>query len=556
MYIEATQICVAFFVDISMRKLPLVIQCHTHMPYVLNQGVWPHGETWLAEVVFESYLPLLSMLRRLSYGGIRPALTFDISSILLEQFAHPTFIPMCIDYAKQQINQADLDHHKFVMNVNADCNLPMSVYWKEWYEQQLHFLHNECGGSLIHGFKQSLEDGLIQIIPCALTHAYIPLISSYASISMQIASAISIHTSIFNQSPQSMWIPECGYAPYIQDCEHTFHIEELLRANGISTIILDQQLAMKSMIDTQLPKLPEHLRPLRPVTIGTQDCSTDVGVLIRHHEACQHVWSETHGYPMHESYLDFHKKEFDSSLRYWKVTEQALSAEYKLPYSPMEGKYRSMIDAKHYCEYLEQLALEFISSSPKEDGVLCLAFDTELFGHWWFEGPLFLEELIRLIHQSSVLELQTLSEAMPKIPEVHVAISSGSWGMNGDDSTWKNHKTIECIEKLHDADRLLATQAKNNSGDKVRLLDQAVRELALMQSSDWPFLMTKGQAEDYAAGRFERHEKHFHSLLSTLIAMGDRHILMEEELELLHNIQRKDDILNSIGIRNWIHQSV
>lgn len=543
----------------KMNKTPVILHLHTHMPYVMNHDMWPHGTVWLSEVVCESYLPILEVIQDLHQEGIRPTLSFDFSPILLAQLSHSNALAIFTEYVKQQIEQSEKDLDKFSKIPEAVQNIPMGEFWKSFYEERLQTLHGMNDSSIIERLRIAEQDGLIEIMTCGLTHAYLPLLDFEQSTRMQIASSVKMHELYFAHKPRAIFLPECGYAPKLIGENGEYYLEDIILEQSINMIILDQQHSMK-YVDSEhdvVRILPESLRPLSQVRLQKTYKNQSLKVLIRHKSASDKVWSEKSGYPSHSAYLDFHKREFDSTLRYWKVTNHPEYTQEKYPYMMADAKKQAQIDAKEYVEYLEELALSY-SEQVNETGVICLAFDTELFGHWWFEGPEFLSNFIREMDRSDILSLKFPSEIQWNDSIHTVQCSAGSWGMNGTDETWKNASTMWLLDNIHDAEQRFEDRVHSidiNDQLEKRIMDQALRELLLMQASDWPFLITKNQASDYAKERFMQHQDYFTSLIAFFDLIKSGKVLTNDQETLLARIVQVDDIFQTIDIHRWRHHS-
>ena len=543
----------------KMNKTPVILHLHTHMPYVMNHDMWPHGTVWLSEVVCESYLPILEVIQDLHQEGIRPTLSFDFSPILLAQLSHSNALAIFTEYVKQQIEQSEKDLDKFSKIPEAVQNIPMGEFWKSFYEERLQTLHGMNDSSIIERLRIAEQDGLIEIMTCGLTHAYLPLLDFEQSTRMQIASSVKMHELYFAHKPRAIFLPECGYAPKLIGENGEYYLEDIILEQSINMIVLDQQHSMK-YVDSEhdvVRILPESLRPLSQVRLQKTYKNQSLKVLIRHKSASDKVWSEKSGYPSHSAYLDFHKREFDSTLRYWKVTNHPEYTQEKDPYMMADAKKQAQIDAKEYVEYLEELALSY-SEQVNETGVICLAFDTELFGHWWFEGPEFLSNFIREMDRSDILSLKFPSEIQWNDSIHTVQCSAGSWGMNGTDETWKNASTMWLLDNIHDAEQRFEDRVHSidiNDQLEKRIMDQALRELLLMQASDWPFLITKNQASDYAKERFMQHQDYFTSLIAFFDLIKSGKVLTNDQETLLARIVQVDDIFQTIDIHRWRHHS-
>ena len=529
------------------------------MPYVMNHDKWPHGSVWLSEVVLESYLPILEIIQNLRQEGIRPSISFDFSPVLLEQLSHSNAFSIFKEYAKRQILQSEKDLHKFSKIPEAVHNIPMGEYWKSFYEERLQTLNEINDDSIIERFQIAEQDGLIEIMTCGLTHAYLPLLDFEQSTRMQIASSVMMHEHYFAHKPRAMFLPECGYAPKLKGENGEYYLEDIILEQSINMIVLDQQHSMKYLESEHhaVKILPESLRPLSQVRLQKTCKNQSLKVLIRHKSASDKVWSEKSGYPSHSAYLDFHKREYDSTLRYWKVTNHPEYPQEKYPYLMTDAKKQALLDAKEYVGYLEKLALSY-TEQVNETGVICLAFDTELFGHWWFEGPEFLANFIREMDKSDILSLKLPSEILWNDSIHTVQCSAGSWGMNGTDETWKNESTMWLLDNVHDAEQRFEESVNSidiNDQLQKRIMDQALRELLLMQASDWPFLITKNQASDYAKVRFMQHHDCFTTLIAFFDVIKSGKQLTDDQNNVLAGIEQVDDIFQTIDIHQWRNYS-
>jgi len=544
----------------TLPKSSVVILLHTHMPYVLQHGTWPHGNTWLFEVVLESYIPLLNIINELHEQGLQSHLTLSISPILTEQLSHPEFPALLMQYALEQQVQAGTDIQKFMKYPHAAWNIPMGHYWKEWYSKRIHEFSTMYENSITNALRLLSEKKLIELIPTSVTHAYLPLLQNSNAINLQIGKAISLHEQAYHCKPVAFWLPECGYSPEIPitDLHAVRGIQEYLINNGIRSTILNQTNKVEYSTDnSSIHYLPEHLRPLQLVQLqSTINDEQNLTVFIRHQDLCSKIWGEDIGYPAHADYLDFHKKEYDSSLKYWKVTNLHTGADSKQPYNPERAMQQTSYDAKEFVRELEAHVIAY-QQTKNQPGVICLAFDTELFGHWWFEGPKFLLDLIRYISESDYVQMQTLSDAV----NIHdhsstVRSASGSWGKNGNMDSWLNQDTKSIWDAIHNAQTQLDSIVKSGTAfgnHKQHILSLALRELVLMQSSDWTWLISMNTASDYALQRFNDHHSTFDALLTMFVDMGDRETYTEEESQILARIAKRDDTLQEIEIQDWNH---
>jgi len=227
------------------------------------------------------------------------------------------------------------------------------------------------------------------------------------------------------------------------------------------------------------------------------------------------VWSADWGYPGDFDYREFHKKDGVSGMHYWRVTGPRVDLAHKDYYHPDWAAQRVMQHVSHYAKLVEELLSEYRDSNGRF-GIISAAYDTELFGHWWFEGIEWLKGVLRRLARSDVVELTTAGEFIEKHPPEDVlALPESSWGQAGNHFTWMNADTEWMWPIIHEAElkmERLVERYPRASGYVKEVLNQAARELLLLQSSDWPFLVTTGQAREYAIMRFHEHLDRFNRL--------------------------------------------
>jgi len=227
------------------------------------------------------------------------------------------------------------------------------------------------------------------------------------------------------------------------------------------------------------------------------------------------VWSAEWGYPGDYNYREFHKKDGVSGLHYWKITGAGVDLGQKEYYDPYWAAQRVAEHSSHYAHLVEDLMVNFYQESGKF-GIIAAAYDTELFGHWWFEGVDWLKQVLQYLSQSELVQLTTAGEFIGEHPPEEVlALPESSWGVGGGHFTWQNADTDWMWPIIHSAElrmEELVTRCRQADGALVEILNQAARELLLLQSSDWPFLITTGQAAAYAKDRFLEHVNRFQQM--------------------------------------------
>ena len=252
------------------------------------------------------------------------------------------------------------------------------------------------------------------------------------------------------------------------------------------------------------------------------------------------VWSASYGYPGDFLYREFHKKDEHSGLKFWRVTGAQVDLGRKEIYDPERAKGQVKIHVDHFCNLVKERLRKF-HQDTNQYGILVSAYDTELFGHWWFEGILWLKEVLRSLSRDPEVEVTTPSSYLEKHPPTEaMAIPESSWGLGGAHWTWLNPETEWMWPLIHSAERTMEelVELYPAAQDPMReFLNQSARELLLLQASDWPFLISTGQAKDYAMGRFQQHLARFNHLVS----IARRGEISSQDWEFLQEISRLDN---------------
>ena len=267
------------------------------------------------------------------------------------------------------------------------------------------------------------------------------------------------------------------------------------------------------------------------------------------------VWSGDTGYPGEAAYLDFHKKRWPGGHRYWQVTESRVDMAQKTPYYPE----RALVKTREHAEHFVSVVYDTIKDNLSEDHppILSAPFDAELFGHWWFEGPLWLEQVARIIARDDFpIALTTASEALELNPAREIlAIEEGSWGKNGTNEVWLNPQTEWTWSHIYAAEVRVCEIANEgrwrDGGTGERIAKQLCRELLLLESSDWQFLITTEAARDYAEGRFLTHVEQFREVERAWAEVTSTGQLSEKTEQQLAAIEARDDIFADLDPGLW-----
>ncbi len=527
-----------------------VLILHTHLPYVLHHGTWPHGSDWVCEAVAECYIPLLNAFHELKAEGIAAKVTIDISPVLCEQLEHPDFAALFESYCDTRVTMA-MDDAKYFKQTEHEPQFPfVAGYWKEWYTKRKKDFRERYGGSIVKALAALQDSGDIEIMTCGATHGYFPLLSSDSSIRLQLRAAVANYEKHFGRKPRGVWLPECAYRPsyawrtylpvaHLQQTRVRPGIEELVAAEGLEYFVVDEGTTRnaKSLGVMQYGKTEtfrkthgrnaEHPFDNTPMTVYNVASSDEVGrgtaaIFTRDQNIAMQVWSGEKGYPGDPLYLDFHKKFHRSALRYWRVTDNKADMMYKLLYVPQWVQERIDQHAFHFTQSIERAVMQNFKNTSRLS-MVCTPFDTELFGHWWFEGPAFVKAVLRGLYHSPYVNARTASEHLQQMqPNEVVKIPESSWGRGGHHEVWMNDEVKYMWEAIYQAEHRMealmnAAQTKTRSAVFQRVLKQALRELMLLQASDWEFLVSTQSAKDYAEMRFFHH----HSDLERLFILAE-----------------------------------
>ncbi len=511
--------------------MDFVLALHSHLPYVLNHGRWPHGSDWICEATIDTYLPLLGQLERLEQDQVASPLTIGITPVLANQLASPVYRDEQEAYFAQRLTTCAEAAESLSGTGDAHL-LPLARYWEQHLlELQRQFRRHQ--GNLAEAFRKHEAAGRIELISCAATHGFLPLLSRDESIRLQLGLGRAEHRRIFGRDPAGLWLPECAYrprgpwepmpgAPRIED---RAGIEEFVAAAGYTYFFVDSHLAAAGHAFRLYgaeggPAAGGEVvnSPYRAYRVAGSRGPTAVNAFVRDPVASRQVWSRQEGYPGDEWYLEFHKIRWPGGLKYWRVSAPGSDLGAKEPYDPLRAIERAGDHARHFVSLLGRLATHQPAGAPVSR-VIAVPFDTELFGHWWHEGVDFLGQLYRELGRQRVVRPVTGSEHLRSAPvDRAVHLTTGSWGANGDFSMWLNPGTEWTWPRLwaiESAFWAVARPALADPGQHL-ILAQAAREMLLAMSSDWQFIISTGAVTDYAVKRFSEHCADAEFLISAL----------------------------------------
>ncbi len=555
-----------------------VLVLHSHLPFVIHHGNWPHGMEWLFEAASETYIPLLNALFDLRAEDKKPKLTISITPVLAEQLSHPIFIEEFEKFLDDEIERAIQDIVSFSENEKEKPMLPLADFWLKFYRNIKSDFVKKYDRDLIGAFRKLQDEGCLDIITCGATHGYFPLLGLDSSIQAQVKMAVRTHQKYFGKKPRGIWLPECAYRPRYawkpivpstlgMQPQMRKGVEEILDENGLQYFIVDSSLveggkAVIGMYMGRFEKLRQLMNqfqkedPLHTFdesnsvyeVYGTRSSgdvpSKPVAIFARDVETSMQVWSSEQGYPGGEWYLDFHKKHHQSGHRYWRVTSINADMGMKVPYRPERIEAALNEDADHFVDSIKSALKKFMTSHGYE-GTLTAPFDSELFGHWWFEGPAFLKKVFERLCDDPEINVTHCAEMMDTHPpERVISIPEGSWGAGGTHYVWMNLDVAWMWEWIYNDEAAMRDTVKtwNRSGDAewTGVVKQMARELFLLQASDWQFLISTQSAGDYASRRFTEHHRHFEKLARWAGRKSQGENLSAEENNELTELRNKD----------------
>jgi 1,4-alpha-glucan branching enzyme len=550
--------------------MDFVLTLHSHLPWVLHHGRWPHGSDWLCEAALDTYLPLIEELRRLEAAGVRAPVTLGVTPVLANQLAHPSFQTEMAFFLEERLAAARRAPAE-LSGGGDDALIPLAGFWRERLERMSDLLA-ALGGDIVSELRRLADADRLEIISSAATHGYSPLLGRDESIRLQLLTGSREHQRLFGRTPDGCWLPECAYRPGGQwqplpaaRGRNRPGVEEHLAAAGFRYFFVDAHLAAAGQplgVYQDVPLGAERFdaerhdpemmvvaaaasrSPYRAYALGESEAAP-VFAFVRDPRSSMQVWSRHQGYPGDEWYLEFHKIRWPGGLKLWRVTGPHVDLGGKQPYDPGRAAERVGAHAAHFAHLLGAVAAD----SGTEGNVVVAPFDTELFGHWWFEGVHFLAEVYRrLAWSNGRVRPVTAGQHLRQIRSgPRIRLAEGSWGAHGDHHMWLNQQTEWTWHRLWPLEDTFwdaVPRALGSARDRP-LLAQAARELLLAQASDWQFVISTGAAADYAERRFTHHCDDLEVLLRALApsaSEGERNAAEH----LLPALARRDDLFPDV----------
>ncbi len=516
-----------------------VLMLHSHLPYYRKHGMWPFGEENLYECMAETYMPLLNILNELRDEGIKAKITLGITPILGEQLADPHLNQGFVDFlnARRKAAEEDMARYPDPKVPHSEHLAYLANWYVDYYSTLLDEFENRYKRDLLAGFKSLQDDGCIEITTSGATHGFSPLLGTDEAVNTQFKVGVEAYKQRFGREPKGVWLPECAYRPEEQEVlpSGRVHVrpsvDAFLYENNLKYFFTEYH-AIEGGVSSGARRVVgvygniQYIPlPARPATgLSTYEAywmrNYPVAVMGRNDRASFQVWSAAHGYPGDGVYREFHRKDENSGLHYWRLTSKDADLGDKMLYDPVLATNQTKTNADHFSNLVYHLLKDYNQSTGRH-GLVMVSFDTELYGHWWFEGVTWLKHVIKNLHSSEGIAFQTASEYLESHPpDSAIELPESTWGQGGHYWVWQNHHTEWMWPIIHSCEfkmrELVEKYPDETDPLKKRLLNQILRELLLTESSDWPFLVTTFQAKDYAIERFNEHKDRFWELVNML----------------------------------------
>ncbi|MBD1841083.1 glycoside hydrolase family 57 protein [Coleofasciculus sp. FACHB-64] len=489
----------------------LALVLHAHLPFVRHpESDYVLEEEWLFEAITETYIPLLHVFEGLKRDGIDFKITMSMTPPLVSMLRDPLLQERYDDHLAKLEELVELE-------VEHNANNGHIRYLAEHYVHEFSEIRQtweRYDGDLVTAFKQFLDSNNLEIITCGATHGYLPLMKMYPqAVWAQIQVAVEHYEQNFGRPPKGIWLPECAYYE---------GLERMLADAGLRYFLTDGHGIL-------------YARP-RPRFGSYAPIFTETGVAAfgRDHESSQQVWSSEVGYPGAAEYREFYKdlgweaeyeyikpyimpngQRKNTGIKYHKITGRGLGLGDKQLYDPYWAREKAAEHAANFT-YNRERQVEHLHHIMQRPPIIVSPYDAELFGHWWYEGPWFIDYLFRKSwYDQGTYRMTHLADYLQENPTQQVCRpSQSSWGYKGFHEYWLNETNAWIYPHLHKAAERMIELARREPADELewKALNQAAREVLLAQSSDWAFIMRTGTMVPYAVRRTRSHLMRFHKL--------------------------------------------
>ena len=485
-----------------MVKGYLAFILHSHLPYVRHpEHRQSFEEKWFFEAITECYIPFIKVFQELERDNVDYSITFSLSPTLLAMMEDPFLQDR---YAEYLSRLQDLACREEERTANDPAFAPLARMYRERIDYTSYIYNEKYGRCLVKAFKELQSRGHVELITSAATHGFLPLLGiQKEAVYAQIASGVEYYQKIFGTTPRGIWLPECGYESGLEGIMSELGLHYFVTAtHGL-------------LYASPRPKYGVYSPILTPGGLAAFG---------RDPETSQQVWSSKEGYPGDYNYREFYRDigydldldyigEFlhpaglrsNTGFKYYRITGPT---NHKEPYNPEWALEKAHEHAGNFM-FNREKQVEYYGEIMDRPPLVVAPYDAELFGHWWFEGPQWLDFLCRSIEKNQNIKLITPGKYLEQEYPLQLCTpNASSWGDKGYNEVWLNGKNDWIYRHLHKASEKMTALATNfpRSEDILKnALNQAARELLLAQSSDWPFIMTTGTMDMYAKSRITSH---------------------------------------------------
>jgi 1,4-alpha-glucan branching enzyme len=515
---------------------------HAHLPFIRHPEYESFlEETWLFEAIIDTYVPLLRVFEGLADDQVKARLTVSLSPPLLAMLQDEFLQQRFLSHLRKMMKLGERE----VLRNHGDAQLTevARMYRRLLHETEAWYVDRyRC--DLVAAFRGLQERGVLEIATAGATHGFLPILKTNPkAVRAQLQIAAQAYAQTMGRPVPGFWLPECGYHPGVE--------REVADAGG-RYVFVETHGLMNASVQPRYG----YLAPIA--------CENGVAAFARDPASSRQVWSAAEGYPGDPCYRDFYRDigfdlDFEiirpfildghtrifTGFKYCRITGPT---DQKAIYEPDKAMARADIHAADFLRRQVEMVERYAPHMDRPPIITAL-YDAELFGHWWFEGPQFLDFFIRkLAFDQDTVEMITPTDYLARHPEVQAATpSASSWGDRGYSSYWLNPGNDWIYRHLHEAARRMGEAAARHRdvarGSLVeRALNQAARSLLLGQASDWAFIMKTGTAVDYAEGRVRDHLARCHALID----MADAAAVDEEKL---HALEAMDTIFPDLDFR-------
>ncbi len=438
-------------------------------------------------------------------------LALTMTPILAEQLQDAYLEERFSAYLRNRRRQAEEEVVR-LRSLGDDERCALALLYARELDHLIQVYETRYRGNMMSVLRRGMECGVLEVLASSATHAHLPLLSSDALRAAQVEIGLESHRRNFGRDPEGFWLPECSYTPELDGVLGRF-------SPPLRYVVLDH---------TAPDEAGRPVTSWKAYRLGT----TPLAAFLRDPLSHRLVW-EKDGYPSHREYREYAKRDYQGhGFQYWRITSTATPLEDKGVYVPGDALERARKDAR---DFVSRMRERWERTAGREEGgegcLLLAAYDTELFGHWWREGPLWLREVLGILGRECELPGKAAQNLETRdLPALSPACTA--WNVDGTFTTWENEKTREIWEITRASEgAFLSLVGEPLDALKKRALLQAGRELLLMEASDWSYMVTRDTAAGYARERFLAHAERFRRCTAMLVNEVE-----EEELVALEEV--------------------